>query len=93
MAHHICLRSPAVAHRSMGCVSHVFGFLVLAASCLASRVMHVVNVEDLQEALLNSSVEHVVLTQHMDLSDRDGLPFKVHGQQKTIRVRLQFSPC
>lgn len=58
-------------------------------NCVAAKqeVVHVVTAQDLQEALLDHAVEHVVVTQHLDLSAlSDTLPLKVHGVQKTIRV-------
>lgn len=65
--------------------------MVTVRSVASQQVVHAVTAEDLQQALLDHTVEHVVLTQHLDLSAlNETLPFKVHGVQKTIRVRYQI---
>ena len=68
-----------------GLLAILLGAVRLVAS---QQVVHVVTADDLQQALLDPSVEHLVLTQHLDMSaSNETLPFKVHGVQKTIRVR------
>lgn len=69
--------------------AHLPILCVLVSYCLASQeVVHVVTAEDLQQALLEPTVVHVVLTQHLSLkASNTTLPFLVHGVKKTIRVR------
>lgn len=70
-------------------------FTVLAREDPGEAVARVASGDDLQAALADSSVIHVVLTAHLDLlqptegsPSNVSLPMAIVGSKKTIRVRV-----